>query len=157
MIKRFGLGFAAGYVLGARAGEQRFEQISSQVRRLADAIGAGDALDNLPDSASGAVQRLTALVRERGAGLMGGGSDGDPGEDDPGDGDSDEGEDDDEGSSRASQDRRQSSGSARRPARSGASKSSSSPGSSRAAKSAKSSKPSLGGAVSAAYQRGKVA
>lgn len=135
MLKRFGLGFAVGYVLGARAGQERYEQITSAGQKLADLPAVRGILDKGPDNLKESGGRLLSSVKERVSSL--GNVAGEPDEDDvddeadeADDRGSDEGEDepaDEEGESKGSPAERRSLTS------------------------------SLAGIASAAFERGKVA
>ena len=64
----FLLGAGVGYVLGARAGRARYEQIAATATRLvqsAPARRAGDFLQHRLDGASDGIARLTGSIGER--------------------------------------------------------------------------------------------
>ena len=78
------LGFGAGYVLGAKAGTQRYEQL----RRLYDNLAAnpkvqeargkakdavGTSLDQAKDAATSGVSKVTTAVKEKRSGTDGAG------------------------------------------------------------------------------------
>ncbi len=54
MIRKLTLaaGFGAGYVLGAKAGTERYDQIQTQLRKLAGRPAVQDVKNNLTDTAS---------------------------------------------------------------------------------------------------------
>jgi hypothetical protein len=77
------LGFGAGYVLGAKAGTERYEQL----RRLYDNLmanpkvqeamgkakdGVGTGLDQAKDAASSSVSKVTSAVKDKRSGTDGG-------------------------------------------------------------------------------------
>ncbi len=68
MIRRkltLAAGFAAGYVLGARAGEQRYRQIEAKIRELAGMPAVQDLTSNLADTASQLGEKAKATVNEK--------------------------------------------------------------------------------------------
>jgi hypothetical protein len=65
MLKRFGLGFAIGYVLGARGGDRHYEQITAAARRVGELPGVRDLVADGPDSAREAGRRLMETLRDR--------------------------------------------------------------------------------------------
>jgi hypothetical protein len=75
----FGLGLATGYVLGARAGRGRYEQISKLARTVADSPAVQQAasavqaqatgtMKSTMDKAAAGYHKSTAKVRRRNAG-----------------------------------------------------------------------------------------
>ena len=75
-IKRFALGFAVGYVLGARAGRERYEQIRQWWNRFAGNPTVQQIAEKGKDVAAGAsrkgmsvvssgVQRVGSSVKDR--------------------------------------------------------------------------------------------
>jgi hypothetical protein len=58
-------GFAAGYVLGAKAGEQRYRQIEAKFRELAGMPAVQDLTNNLADTASQLGDKAKATVNEK--------------------------------------------------------------------------------------------
>jgi hypothetical protein len=144
-MKRFGLGFAVGYVLGARAGRERYEEIAERSRKLAEIPAVRDVLDRAPDVLKSSGARLMSTVKERAG--MGDDEDADAGarrDEDEFDGGADDG--DEGGGARA---RRPAPSSRRRPA--GGSQS----GPQRSGRKSRTS--SLAGIASAARERGKIA
>lgn len=105
MLKRFALGFGVGYVLGARAGQERYEQITSAGKRVADHPAVRQLADRVPENPRETVTRLVSTARERLGQLLeersdSSGSedlDGDADEDDDEDADEDYGEDEEDG------------------------------------------------------------
>ncbi|MGH9298845.1 MAG: hypothetical protein ACRDZT_02905 [Acidimicrobiales bacterium] len=86
MFKRVGLGFACGYVLGARAGQQRYDQLSSAGRKVLELPGVRDLAADGQERTLETGRRFLSIVRERaGFGL-----------DESDEGDDDGGEDEDE-------------------------------------------------------------
>jgi hypothetical protein len=69
-------GFAAGYVLGAKAGRRRYDTISYGMRRLVDSPAVQEAAGVLQAQASGAVasarSTVTARVQETVSSRLGG-------------------------------------------------------------------------------------
>lgn len=65
MLKRFGLGFAIGYVLGARGGDRHYEQITAAARRVGELPGVRDLVADGPGSARDAGRRLMETLRDR--------------------------------------------------------------------------------------------
>ena len=65
MFKRFGLGFAAGYVLGARGGEKRYKQLTE----LADKLQELPAVRTFTEDGGQAVvegtRRVAGAIRQR--------------------------------------------------------------------------------------------
>jgi hypothetical protein len=57
-------GFAAGYVLGARAGRQRYDQIVAKAREFAGMPAVQDMTSNLQQTASHLGDRAKATVNE---------------------------------------------------------------------------------------------
>lgn len=96
MAKRFMIGFATGYVLGARAGEKRYHQIAGVAQRVLDLpvverlLDAGRDLadDRLHELVSGAERR----VRDAGSGITGGARGRGPDDGRADDGDADDGD-----------------------------------------------------------------
>ena len=66
MIRKLTLaaGFGAGYVLGAKAGTQRYEQIVSKVRELAGKPAVQDVTSNLSSTASAIGDTAKAKVND---------------------------------------------------------------------------------------------
>lgn len=66
MIRKLTLaaGFGAGYVLGAKAGTQRYEQIVSKVRELAGKPAVQDVTTNLSSTASAIGDTAKAKVND---------------------------------------------------------------------------------------------
>ncbi|GAC1609835.1 MAG: hypothetical protein NVS3B26_13270 [Mycobacteriales bacterium] len=66
MIRKLTLaaGFAAGYVLGAKAGTQRYEQIAAKVRELAGMPAVQDVKHNLADTASSIADTAKVKVND---------------------------------------------------------------------------------------------
>jgi hypothetical protein len=58
-------GFAAGYVLGAKAGEQRYRQIEAKFRELAGMPAVQDLTNNLADTAGQIGEKAKATVNEK--------------------------------------------------------------------------------------------
>jgi len=58
-------GFAAGYVLGAKAGEQRYRQIESKFRELAGMPAVQDLTSNLADTAGQIGDKAKATVNDK--------------------------------------------------------------------------------------------
>ncbi|WP_329563999.1 hypothetical protein [Kitasatospora sp. NBC_01266] len=58
----FVAGAAAGYVLGARAGRQRYEQIAAAARKVAEHPAVRDATQRAKDSAGSAAGRAVGAV-----------------------------------------------------------------------------------------------
>lgn len=79
MMIPFLLGAGAGYVLGARAGRERYEQIARAYRRVADHPSVQGAAGVARAKAGEAVQTGVALARERVAPSGGSSSGGRPG------------------------------------------------------------------------------
>ena len=67
MIRKLTLaaGFAAGYVLGAKAGEQRYRQIEAKVRELAGMPAVQDLTSNLADTAGQIGDKAKETVNEK--------------------------------------------------------------------------------------------
>ena len=67
MIRKLTLaaGFAAGYVLGAKAGEQRYRQIESKFRELAGMPAVQDLTSNLADTAGQIGDKAKATVNDK--------------------------------------------------------------------------------------------
>ncbi len=65
MLKRFGLGFGIGYILGARGGEKRYAQLASAGQRLADAPVLKDLVERTPEVARDTFDRMVEAVKER--------------------------------------------------------------------------------------------
>ena len=78
------LGFGAGYVLGAKAGTQRYEQlrrlydnlmtnpkVQEVTGKAKDAVGSG--LDQAKDAASTGASKVTSAVKEKRSGTDGAG------------------------------------------------------------------------------------
>ncbi|MFI7075517.1 hypothetical protein [Micromonospora sediminicola] len=65
---RFAVGFAAGYLLGARAGRQRYEQIAATARQLSNHPVAQRAQNTVKDLLSTAVEETThRMARDHGS------------------------------------------------------------------------------------------
>ena len=66
MIKKLtpAAGFAAGYVLGAKAGNQRYEQIMGKVRELAGMPAVQEVTTNLSQTASTVADRAKSTVND---------------------------------------------------------------------------------------------
>ena len=66
MIRKLTLaaGFGAGYVLGAKAGTQRYEQIVTKARELAGMPAVQEAKSTLADTASQLGDKAKATVNE---------------------------------------------------------------------------------------------
>jgi hypothetical protein len=58
-------GFAAGYVLGARAGKERYRQIETKFRELAGNPTVQDMTSNLADTAEHLGEKAKAVVTEK--------------------------------------------------------------------------------------------
>ena len=65
MFKRFAAGLAVGYVLGARSGEERYEQIVDVARKISRLPGVREAVDAGPGTVSETGQSLVSMIRER--------------------------------------------------------------------------------------------
>ena len=67
MIRKLTLaaGFAAGYVLGAKAGEQRYRQIEAKFRELAGMPAVQDLTSNLADTAGEIGDKAKATINEK--------------------------------------------------------------------------------------------
>ena len=67
MIRKLTLaaGFAAGYVLGAKAGEQRYRQIEAKFRELAGMPAVQDLTSSLADTAGQLGDKAKATVSEK--------------------------------------------------------------------------------------------
>ncbi len=61
----FVVGVAAGYVLGARAGRQRYEQIATTARRISEHPKVQDATERAKRSAGAAAGKAAGAVTER--------------------------------------------------------------------------------------------
>jgi hypothetical protein len=72
-------GFGAGYVLGAKAGTQRYDQIMGKFRELAGMPAVQDVTSNLADTASSigetAKSKVNDTIAAAGDKVTGGGSD----------------------------------------------------------------------------------
>lgn len=66
MIRKLTLaaGFGAGYLLGAKAGTQRYDQIMGRCRQLAGVPAVQDAKNSLTDTAGQIGDRAKAAVNE---------------------------------------------------------------------------------------------
>ncbi len=95
MLKRFGLGLGIGYVLGARAGERRYDQLAATARRAAEAAGLDELLDRVPEVARDGAGRAFESLKERARAVVEGEDDEERSETDEGEdpGETDEGED----------------------------------------------------------------
>jgi hypothetical protein len=60
-----GAGFAAGYVLGARAGKERYRQIEAKFRELAGNPAVQDMTSNLADTAGQLGEKAKAVVTDK--------------------------------------------------------------------------------------------
>ncbi|HET9077964.1 MAG TPA: hypothetical protein VFN68_13600 [Acidimicrobiales bacterium] len=68
MFKRFGLGFAVGYVFGAQAGQKRYEEMTEVAQRVVDLPLVQRVADQARDLATAdAGRRLIEQVRSRGS------------------------------------------------------------------------------------------
>ncbi len=67
MIRRLTLavGFSAGYVLGAKAGKERYAQIESKVRELLGQPAVQDFTSNVANTASAAADKAKTTVNEK--------------------------------------------------------------------------------------------
>lgn len=67
MVRRLTLfvGFSAGYVLGAKAGKERYHQIESKVRDLMGQPAVQDFTSNVSATASSAADKAKATVNEK--------------------------------------------------------------------------------------------
>lgn len=67
MIRKLTLavGFGAGYVLGAKAGKERYAQIESKVRELLGQPAVQDFTSNVSSTASAAADRAKTTVNEK--------------------------------------------------------------------------------------------
>lgn len=67
MFKKLTLAVAAGagYVLGAKAGKERYRQIESKVRELAGKPAVQDATASLKETAAGVADTAKATVSEK--------------------------------------------------------------------------------------------
>ena len=67
MIRKLTLaaGFGAGYVLGARAGKERYRQIEAKFRELAGKPAVQDMTHNLADTAEQLGEKAKAVVGEK--------------------------------------------------------------------------------------------
>ena len=67
MIRKLtlGAGFAAGYVLGARAGKERYRQIEAKFRELAGNPAVQDMTSNLADTAGQLGEKAKAVVTDK--------------------------------------------------------------------------------------------
>jgi hypothetical protein len=72
-------GFGAGYVLGAKAGTERYNQIQAKFRELAGMPAVQDVTSNLADTASAlgetAKSKVNDTISAAGEKVTGGGSD----------------------------------------------------------------------------------
>ena len=80
MIRKLTLaaGFGAGYVLGARAGKERYRQIEAKFRELAGKPAVQDMTHNLADTAEQLGEKAKAVVGEKVSAVtdkVGGGND----------------------------------------------------------------------------------
>jgi hypothetical protein len=66
MIRKLTLaaGFGAGYVLGAKAGTQRYEQIVAKARELAGMPAVQEVTSNLTQTASSVADKAKSTVNE---------------------------------------------------------------------------------------------
>jgi hypothetical protein len=97
-VKSFSLGMAVGYVLGARAGERRYEQIVNWSQKLLDTRLAERLTEQGKDLAKNKARQVVDTVKTRGLRDFPaqGRADDDGGDGDDGDEGDDEYEDDDE-------------------------------------------------------------
>ena len=67
MIRKLTLaaGFGAGYVLGARAGKERYRQIEAKFRELAGKPAVQDMTSNLADTAEQLGEKAKSVVSEK--------------------------------------------------------------------------------------------
>ena len=66
MFRRFGLGFAVGYVFGARAGEKRYEEMTDLAHRVLDNPAAAQVTERVRGVATmDAGRRLVGGLRDR--------------------------------------------------------------------------------------------
>ena len=67
MIRKLtlGIGFGAGYVLGARAGKERYRQIEAKVRELMGRPAVQDFTNSVSSSAAAAAEKAKATVNEK--------------------------------------------------------------------------------------------
>jgi hypothetical protein len=70
-----GLGAGVGYVLGARAGRERYDQIVDLTRRTAADFGLLPAVDQVVDSTKSSVGDVHDAFAERSSGLLQTGAD----------------------------------------------------------------------------------
>lgn len=59
------LGFGAGYVLGSKAGTERYDQIEAKVRELLGQPAVQDFTSNVSSTASAAADKAKATVNEK--------------------------------------------------------------------------------------------
>jgi hypothetical protein len=71
MLKRFGLGFAVGYFVGARSGRQAYERLADVGQRLLEVPWVEDLVDSGRDRAREASERIVDVVREGSGGHRG--------------------------------------------------------------------------------------
>jgi len=64
-VKRFALGFAAGYILGARAGRERYEQIRQLWNRFSGNPAVQQFAERGKDAAAGAGRKSISAVSTR--------------------------------------------------------------------------------------------
>ena len=64
MLKRFGLGFAVGYVVGARSGRQGYEQLADAGHRLLEVPWVKDLVSSGEERARDAGERIVDAVRD---------------------------------------------------------------------------------------------
>lgn len=69
-IVTMAVGFAAGYVLGTRAGRERFDQIVSAVRELADQPRVAEAQAKVQELAARGRDAVVAKVSPSGNGAV---------------------------------------------------------------------------------------
>src|SRR3954463_4206677 len=74
----FATGFAAGYVLGAKAGRQRYEQIMRWARRTADSPSVQETAGVLQAQAGQFVHTAKSFVAEKATSKIGGHTTQDP-------------------------------------------------------------------------------
>lgn len=59
------LGFAIGYVLGAKAGRERYDQIVNTCRGFTEAEGVRDATDKVKGTVGESMAAASQLIRDR--------------------------------------------------------------------------------------------
>jgi hypothetical protein len=71
----FVVGFAAGYTLGAKAGRERYEQISRTVRAMSESPAVQSAAGVLQAQAESLVESAKSTVADKLPSMTGGGTD----------------------------------------------------------------------------------